>query len=235
MAIRVTDSSLQSFTATGQVNFAAAQPDLLKWISLDEPVGQNADLNVSTTAQAEADGVCMFSVTISNNGPQIDLRDVVLEMPLRQEAVPYFMGLGKPGGYRPATWKWNWIVDHTSSIANSAWWIGNVDLGVRLKLRGTGAEWDLPEHAVHEISDVPSWGGSVRENVSRTAGAVVHNLTIFNGGVNVTEPDSSTVLVSAYTGPQTIPRGQQLTFAFELQLTPTQPFDPARQLGRQPT
>ena len=228
MRLRITDRSARSVAGSGELSFGATKPDLQTWTSR----GTQADLQVSTAALAEADGYSFYELTVSNGGPtQVELADIALEMPLHKSAVPYFMGLGKPGGYRPREWAWNWLVDSKSASANSMAWIGDTELGVRLKLRGAGSEWNVPQHGVHGIGDVPrSWGGRIHENVSRTHAGLVHNLTIFRGGVNMTEPDANTVLVSAFSGPQSLASGSNLTFVFELQLTPARPFEPSVQL-----
>eukprot|EP01047_Picozoa_sp_COSAG01_P013729 COSAG01_NODE_652_length_14497_cov_38.547968_10_plen_766_part_00 len=232
MVLRITDSSSVLDPAHKALQFEA-HPDKVSWTS----TGVLADgIRVSTSAHVEADGYGIFNVTVEAGNSSAKLKDIALELPLRKSAVPYFMGLSKPGGHRPRSWHWNWSVDHSSALSNNMLWIGDVDLGVRLKLRGGGAEWDIAEHKIYKISDIPrSWAGSIRENVSRTSHVAPyavehHNITLFNGGVNMTEISDQIVLVSAYSGPRSLEPHARMCFVFELQLTPTQPFHPARQL-----
>jgi hypothetical protein len=229
----------------GKLQIGDENADSIAWTSAISTLTN--ELDVSTAAHMEADGHMMFNISILYTGSQkMRVDDVRLEIPLRKAAVPYFMGLSKPGGYRPSNWSWSWSADRSSRVgqlrgqnpamgggtglANHQLWIGDVDQGLHLKLRGDGSEWTLPGYQVYDAVDVPhSWAGDIRENITRTAfGQFLHNLTLFHGGINVTE-DGDQVLLSTYSGGHTLVPNARLSFVFELQLTPCQPLDTAAQ------
>jgi Family of unknown function (DUF6067) len=109
--------------------------------------------------------------------------------------------MGKEGGYRPASWHWDW----NKGYANNMVWVGDVDAGLQCKLKGLTDSWDLFHLAA--IPDSWSNGGL--------------------GGCNITDQSPETVLLSAYSGPRLVAAGQKLQFNFGLLITPVKPLDPA--------
>jgi hypothetical protein len=155
---------------------------------------------MTTYSRMEADGCLMFTVRLQ---PKRDLRlsDVRLELPVRRDCAPYMMGLGKRGGFRPEAWRWKW----DDARANNMVWLGDVDAGVQLQLRGPQDTW-LP--VAWTAADVPqSWSNGGQ------------------GGCDVSEAGDK-VLVRAYTGGRTLRAGEELGLRFRLLVTPFKPIDP---------
>ena len=73
----------------------------------------------------DADGTMMYEIALSAKGREsVELPDARLVMPLRAEAVPYSMGLGRQGG-RVVEWDWRWWVGVTEpDPASTAWGAG---------------------------------------------------------------------------------------------------------------
>ncbi|MCX5771974.1 MAG: DUF6067 family protein [Candidatus Hydrogenedentes bacterium] len=141
---------------------------------------------------------CDVTLTAKENCSVSDMR---LEIPLRPGAATYMMGMGRKGGYRPESWKWQWDINR----ANNSLWLGDVDAGLQCKLKDTEDWWDLYRLTSHGIPD--AWGNHGQ------------------GGCNVSENDG-TVLIRAYSGPRDLAKGQQLQFRFGLLPTPLKPLDP---------
>jgi hypothetical protein len=148
----------------------------------------------------EADGYANYRIAVSTK-TRIRLSDIRLEIPVRSRIATYLMGMGREGGYRPASWSWNW----TSGNANNMVWIGDVQAGIQCKLKGPTETWDLFHLA--SIPDAWSNGGK--------------------GGCTISEQGSRAVLLNAFSGPRELAPGQILHFNFGLLITPVKPLDPA--------
>ena len=86
-------------------------------------------LTATVEASAEFEGNLEFNVALSSK-EDIDLGDVVLEIPLRADVARYAMGLGLKGGKAPASLDWKWKVEHNQDGA----WIGDVNAGLQFSL-----------------------------------------------------------------------------------------------------
>jgi len=82
-------------------------------------------------------------------------------------------------------------------------WFGNHDAGIRIKLKGQGAEWESPMYTYDSIPD--NWGN----------GGL--------GGCFVTDEDEPAM--TAYSGNRTLLKGQTVIFNYDLMLTPVKPLD----------
>ncbi len=86
-------------------------------------------LRASIDGSAEFDGNVEFSIALSAK-ENIDLDDVLLEIPLRVDVARYAMGLGLKGGRAPESFDWKWDVEHNQDSA----WIGDVNAGLQFSL-----------------------------------------------------------------------------------------------------
>ncbi len=160
----------------------------------------------------EFDGFSDISVELSSER-EIQVRDVRLEIPVTTYAAKYFMGLGQRGGLFPENgidWKWNVQKNHQDSF-----WIGNVNAGVRVLLKGDNYQRPLVNvyYKYGPLNLPESWGNEGK------------------GGIRIAPVDQQNgqTLVQAFTGPRTLSPGKPLNFGMELLPTPVKPLDWKRQ------
>ncbi|MGA7203002.1 MAG: glycoside hydrolase domain-containing protein, partial [Specibacter sp.] len=183
---------------------------------------QDTSLCVTVEGQLEADGAADFAVrlTVPHGAGAVELNDVSLDLTLDPAAVPYAMGLGVPGGTRPAAIDWTWEV---ATRNQDSLWLGDGNIGVQLALRDDNYERPLNTNFYREkpLVEPASWANPGAES----AGA----------GVTLREVDGAdgcgAVVLKAFSGGRTMAAGEKLNYDFRLLLTPFKPIDPARQLG----
>ena len=145
-----------------------------------------------------------FAVTVTNGGTApTSLGDVQLAVPVSPELLGYIVGMDNAGAeateYADRDWRWE-----PTTGANKMW-VGRPEAGVLLNLKGDGIEWDSPmfgqDYPIIPFIP-PTWGG-----VGAVPGAMGVNCT---GG-----------RITAFSGPRTLAPGENVTFRFDLALTPS--------------
>ncbi len=171
-------------------------------------------LHMVCTATMEFDGHLDFDVTITAD-TATPVADIRLEIPLRRQATPYMMGLGRKGGYRPRSWRW----PGNTQTPNHLVWIGDWDAGLQCKLKGPTDTWELD--SLRAVGLDQTWTNEGK------------------GCVTVDEQGLDTVRLQAATGPRTIDAGDELHYRFALLITPMKPLSPAhwqqRRMHTRPT
>ena len=167
---------------------------------------QEEKLFVDIKCTMEYDGHLDYAISLSG-GEDVEMDDVVMTFPLEQDIARFAVG----GGFGSDG---NWFPKKNASLLNWSWgesdtqgwrvWIGDVDAGLYLKLKGEEDEWNSANPA--EAPMPRSWAG----------------LNGNSGGIQVDVADNApeSILISAFTGPvrpQTLP----LLFNFSLVATPT--------------
>jgi hypothetical protein len=166
---------------------------------------QEEKLFVDIKCTMEYDGHLDYAIFLSGN--DIELDDVLMTFPLDQDIARFAVGGGFGGDG-------NWFPKKNASLLNWSWgesdaqgwriWVGDVDAGLYLKLKGEEDEWNSANPT--EAPLPRSWAG----------------LNGYSGGIRVDVADNApeSILLSAFTGPvrsQTLP----LQFNFSLVATPT--------------
>ena len=169
-----------------------------------QSVSQGLDLQVTSLVRMEFDGYAYYQVKLLP-ARDMDIKDLRLEIPYKKEMATYMMGLDSGrGGFRKPDVKWTW-----GTRPNNKVWIGEVEAGLRCKLRGPAEMEDVWAEYKPEVSGIPqSWGNDGK------------------GGCSVTEDEQGSVLFKAYSGPRQLKAGQELSFNFSLLITPVKPRDP---------
>ncbi len=177
-------------------------------------------LALDLRARMEFDGTVEYQVALYAT-TEVSLGGVDLVVPLRDDAARYLMGMGQPGGRRPATFDWTWDVARRNQ---DALWIGDVNAGVQLTLRD--------EHYVRPLNTnfylskplvLPrSWGNGGR------GGCQVREVAAADTGRR-RRPADPTVALRCFSGQRTIAAGDSLRFDFRLALTPFKPIDTGAQ------
>jgi len=176
--------------------FTARRPGCIAW----ESHTRGGPLALECQGEMAFDGYLTFRLTVEAQVKTV-LTDLRLEMPLRADAVPYMMGMGREGGARPAAWHYRWDVRR----ANNAVWLGAPHAGVQCKLQYNYPVWELYSLEAHGLPE--SWDNGGR------------------GGCDISEQPDGTVLLSAFSGERDLAAGESVTFTFTLLLTPVKPLD----------
>lgn len=156
-------------------------------------------LRVECRARLECDGYVNYQLAV-RAGEAARLTDIRLVIPLRREPAVYMMGLGRKGGYRPASWRWQW----DAARANNQLWIGDINAGLSCKLKHVEDRWDLAN--LKESGPYRDWS---RDGL---------------GGCHVDE-EGDRVVIRAYAGPRQLAAGEVLHFNFGLLITPVKMLD----------
>lgn len=180
----------------GEAKVIKKAPGAVTW----QAWGTAGFLEMKCQARMEFDGYINFSVTL-NARQETEVKDIRLEIPIGREIATYMMGMARKGGYRPEKWQWKWNI----RSADNTLWIGEVDAGLYLKLKGPEDTWGMDL----EASGIPqAWGNNGQ------------------GGCTVTEIGQDTVLVCAYSGKRLVKPEEELLFRFGMLVTPVKPLDP---------
>ncbi len=140
----------------------------------------------------------------------IDLADLRLEAPWREDAARYFMGLDRRGGRRPADGvAWRWDV----AKRQDCFWLGDVNAGLMLRLKDENFVRPLVNIYYKFLPLVlpASWGNAGK------------------GGVTLSQAKDGAVFARAFSGARSLRASETLVFAFELYLTPFRPLDTEKQ------
>ena len=164
-----------------------------------ETGSDSAQLSLTTRSETEFDGCVTFEATFEAKAA-VDVTDIRLQVPLRQDVARYMMGFNREGGTRPAFWQYNWDEDW----AHNKVWLGDADAGLQVKLITEPDVWQF--WTLRDTGIPESWGNSG------------------NGGATISEAGNQ-VRLHAYSGPRSMTAGQQLTFHFRFLITPFKPID----------
>ena len=179
------------------------------------------DLEAAWTAGSAADGLrTELSGRLDYTGSgevrlrliadrDVELKDARLDVPFREDAASYFMGLNQQGNTRPTEVRWKWDVKKRQDC----FWLGAVNAGLMLRFKD--AEYLRPPvniyYSFRPLRLPKSWGNEGR------------------GGVDLAPAADQQVLVRAYSGARTLKKGDSVDFIFELYLTPFRTLDTEKQ------
>jgi len=152
----------------------------------------------------EFDGFVEYRLQLKADEPT-EVNDLWLEIPLRPDVARYMMGLGRPGGRRPARHEWKWDrKKHQDCV-----WVGDVNAGLQCRLFGENYARPLVAsyYANRPLNMPPAWYNDGR------------------GSVTIDQPGEDCVVLQARSGPRTLRPGETLRFYFHLLLTPFHPLD----------
>ncbi|MBL8960364.1 MAG: hypothetical protein JNJ98_10965, partial [Gemmatimonadetes bacterium] len=173
-------------------------------------------------ARMEFDGTAEYQVSLRAR-EATSLGDVRLVLPLRADAARYMMGLGQPGGRRPATFAWTWDVARKNQ---DAVWLGDVNAGVQLTLKDEA--YVRPLNTNFYLSKplvLPrSWGNGGRGGCALSTVPVEPTRVARRSGAGPATADS-VVTLTCFSGQHTLAAGETLRFDLRLALTPFKPID----------
>jgi hypothetical protein len=169
-----------------------------------EAASRAGALAAAVHGRIEFDGTIEYTVALKAE-EAVELRDVRLELPLRDDAARYAMGLGWKGGRRPDRLEWTWDVAKKNQ---DAVWVGDADTGVQLTMKDDLYERPLNTNFYLSKPLVlpASWGNGGR------------------GGCRL-GGEGGAYLVRCGSGPRRMERGEAQRYDFRLALTPFKPID----------
>ncbi|MEV6110203.1 glycoside hydrolase domain-containing protein [Streptomyces sp. NPDC051940] len=169
------------------------------------------DVTLHTAGELETDGFLVVRATLRATA-DVELPDVALTVPVREETARYVMGLGLTGRSCPDTYDWTW---DTATRNQDALWLGSPGAGLQLSLRDEHYARPLNTNYYREKPLVTprSWAGDSGR-----------------GGVRLRTADGVRT-VTAYSGPLALRAGESRCFELRLLLTPYKPIEPRRQLA----
>ena len=181
------------------------------------PLPPHAAILVQVSGGLEYDSFCEFSIEISSaGGVPIAVDDIQLELPLALQHARYMVGMGVEGvATRPLAWRWE------MGTGNNGVWLGRVEAGTFLKLRGEGGKWEDPMFSSDNgvIPFIPnSWGGY---NATPAT-----NCTATGANVSLSA-DGAEVRLLAFSGPRQL-SGTPQRFLFDVAATPSKPLNLSR-------
>jgi hypothetical protein len=197
--VELADGSAARWEGDG-VEFAERGPGTARWTSKARGNG----LAVAVEGTLEFDGFLAYRLALAAER-DVELRDVRLVIPYTRAASTYMMGLGRKGGYRPASFDWTWDVARKNQDGA---WIGGVNAGLFFSLRGDNYVRPLNTnfYLQQPLRLPPSWGNGGR------------------GGIRIRE-DGDTVSVVSFSGPRAMKAGETLRYDSLLIVTPFHPLD----------
>lgn len=169
-----------------------------------EATNRAGALTAVVRGRLEFDGALEYTVALTASAA-VELGDVRLELPLRDDVARFAMGLGFKGGTRPQAFDWTWDVAKRNQ---DAIWVGDVNAGVQLLLHDD--RYERPLNTNFYLSKpllLPaSWGNGGQGSCRLAA-------------------EGSTYLVRCGSGPRRLAAGETQRYDFRLTLTPFKPID----------
>lgn len=165
-----------------------------------ETKSYSSGLSLQTMASAEPDGFIEMTLELNATEEDFVAEDAQLVFSFNAESVPYFMGLGIRGGYRPDFLEWKWTKN-----ANQFFWIGGVENGLYCKLQDRAGR----QGAYFIDQPYQDWCGDADTGESK--------ITM--------RPKDGLIELVISTGSMRLSQGEERIFSFHLMLTPFQQKD----------
>ena len=192
------DNSKQKFVPTSFA-FTKKAEGAVTWTSEAE----SGDFNMLLTAQAEFDGCIEYQVTLIAKN-DVEVNDMKLEIPFRNEVAEMMMGLGIHGGKRLENLDWKWDQQKNQD----ALWVGKVNAGIQTSLKDENYVRPLNTnfYLSKPLNMPPSWYNNG------------------NGGFSASKV-FDVYLVEAFSGKRNLHKYEELHFNFRLLVTPFRPIN----------
>ena len=183
----------------GGVTFRRSTPGRAEWSA----TSTGGPFTLLVDGAVEYDGMVDVRISLSA-ASDVEVADIALPIRMDPGAATYMLGLGRPGGRRPASLSWRWAVEnHQEGL-----WLGGVNRGLQYVLRDENYVRPLNTNFYRNqpLEMPPSWFNGGR------------------GGVELFEEDGA-VVARNYSGPRSITAGDTLHFNVRFLVTPFKPID----------
>lgn len=179
--------------------FSKVENGIISW----QVISENNELRLVCDGKIEFDGRMHYTCNLTAK-ENIVLQDVRLEIPYKKEIATYMMGMGRMGGFTPASHKSRWRKDEDS------FWLGNQKGGIHCELRGSSYHGPLLN--LYQPYPPSSWNNGQ------------------NGGFSI-DSNLGSITASAYSGYRKMQQGQSVKYEFALIVTPVKKYNPNNQFN----
>lgn len=179
---------------SGELTFIREQNGAVEWRAQACAGG----VSITCDGLMEFDGFVQCVCNIKSD-TDIAVKDIRLETAVIDDGHLYFTGLGREGCRLPDTIDWKW----DPLYRQDCFWIGNVNAGIRLELRGANYRPPLSNcyFRFHRLNMPDSWCNNGR------------------GGIGIVR-EKGQARISVYGGQRELKAGRPLVFQVNLNLTP---------------
>ena len=169
----------------------------------EEYISRNDILELSVIPKIEFDGCISYKVILKAL-KDVDLSDIVLNVPYNKDVAKYSMGMSMKGQRTPKVWDWKW----SNLRADYLLWIGDYNAGMQIKLEPSDHAYRFG--GFFDIATLPKgW-----YNDNKGGAKLEDNFDVYN--------------FKAYTGTKSLKAGESEKYDFRLLITPFKPFDEKR-------
>jgi len=177
------------------LTFTKTEPGTVQW----KAISSNDTVQMEVTASLEFDGFIAYTVKVEAL-QDVELKDITMHIPFKQDVAKYMMGLNQKGGYRPENFEWKWDVAHKNQDGA---WIGNVNAGLQYSLRDEKYVRPLNTNFYLQkpLLLPSSWGNDNK------------------GGISIAQKGAA-ILANNYSGERIMKKGDVLYYNFNLLITP---------------
>lgn len=182
-------------------NFAIREtaPSQAEWHTRNE----SSKFSMLVDGKMEYDGMMNFEINLIAK-EATDYQNIVLEIPFKENAAKYILGLGQKGSQRPQKLEWKWDVKKNQEGV----WMGNINKGLQYVLRDRHYERPLNTNFYQSKPLIlpAAWYNEGK------------------GGISITT-NHGKVQADNYSGPGSIAKGDTLNFQIRFLITPFKPID----------
>lgn len=182
---------------SSSIQFTTVHTGAIHW----EASSSAENISLQTHGSMEFDGSIQYNIKVIAQ-KDFTAKEIRLSIPVDKKQAQYFMGMGLPGQYCPATYNWKWKGPQDS------YWVGSVNAGLHCELQG--ANYTGPLLNLYHPAPPASW---YNDN---------------NGGFNITTINEQTI-ATTYSGERTFKAGERINFSFRIILTPVKEINTAEQ------
>ena len=159
---------------------------------------QSDHFNLIVNGSIEYDGMLNYGIQLIALN-KVDIADIQLLIPMKDESAKYMLGLGRKGGSIPGNLNWKWdITKHQEGL-----WLGNINKGLQFVLRDNNYERPLNTNFYQSkpLNLPESWYNQGR------------------GGIEI-EAINERVNIKNFSGKRTLSQGDTLNFNIRFLITP---------------
>lgn len=165
-------------------------------------------VNFKLSASSEFDGYTNFQffLKLAEGISVANIKDMVLSYEMAPESCRYMAGFSRLGS-AVSSFDWKW----TQGRNDYSLWVGHMQSGMRIRLRGSGLVWDQPR-GPYEFNDLP-----------------INESTTWNndglGGAYFEVMEDATCNITVFTGAFTLDESErEMEFNFDLSISPNKPL-----------
>lgn len=199
LALEVRVAGAPESFVSGPLSVEVVSAGRAEWVARST----SGSFDLSVEGALEYDGMLDYRLTlVARDAVEVD--EIALPVAYHPDAAHYMLGLGRPGGRRPAAVDWRWAVEnHQEGV-----WLGAVERGLQYVLRDEDYRRPLNTNFYRDQPLImpDSWFNEGR------------------GGISLREePDA--VVARNYSGDRTVAEGDTLRFHIRFLITPFKPVD----------